>query len=111
MAAPKVTHPTDAYRLCKQASQHRDHRVRFRHFPELQLATCVVATSADSSFANIDGPQLGARVKSQCGFTVGLTATGMAQGEDAPWHNLEWHSGSIKRVVRSTSAAEANGLL
>ena len=71
----------------------------------LTLENCIVFVFADSSFAN------GENMKSQCGFLVGLTTPKLKDGNDAPILIPETYSGSVKRVCRSTLAAETNGFL
>ena len=71
----------------------------------MSLESCIVFTCADSSFANTGGH------KSQCGYVVGLTLPELCSGTSTPVHILETHSGSIKRVCRSTLAAESNAVL
>ncbi|CAE7610026.1 30S ribosomal protein S1, chloroplastic [Symbiodinium microadriaticum] len=66
---------------------------------------CRVACFADSSWANLDG------LKSQCGYVVCLTLGTILDGASTPILILETYSGTIKRVCRSTLAAEANGFL
>lgn len=60
---------------------------------------------SDSSFANTT------KMRSQCGYIVGLSLPSMVSGDPTPMFILETYSGSIKRVCRSTLAAEANGFL
>ncbi|CAE7930582.1 brap-2 [Symbiodinium necroappetens] len=50
-------------------------------------------------------------LKSQCGYVVGLTKESITDGSEHPIYLLETYSGSIKRVCRSTLAAESNGFL
>ena len=71
----------------------------------ITLGDCKVACFADSSWANLGG------MKSQCGYVVCLTTEEIKSGSVAPILILETYSGSIKRVCRSTLAAEANGFL
>ena len=71
----------------------------------MTLEDCVVFTCADSSFANAEG------LRSQCGHIVGLTMPSIKSGEETPVIILETASTSIKRVCRSTLAAEANAFL
>eukprot|EP00435_Cladocopium_sp_Y103_P043435 s320_g12.t1 len=71
----------------------------------LTLESCVVFMCADSSFANTDG------LKSQCGYIIGLTLPSITEGEETPIIVIEANSSSIKRVCRSTLAAEANAYL
>ena len=50
-------------------------------------------------------------MKSQCGYIIGLTIPEIKDGGEVPFLMVEAYSGSIKRVCRSTLAAEANGFL
>ena len=71
----------------------------------LTLENCAVFVCADSSFANTEG------LRSQCGYLVGLTLPAIKDGTETPVLILEATSTSIKRVCRSTLAAEANSFL
>lgn len=71
----------------------------------ITMKNCAVFVCADSSFANLPGH------KSQCGYVVGLSLPSLENGEETPVLLLETCSSSIKRVCRSTLAAEANGFL
>ena len=72
---------------------------------KLTLENCSVFVFADSSFAN------GENLKSQCGFITGLSVSALKDGSSCPIMILETYPGSIKRVCRSTLAAESNGFL
>ena len=72
---------------------------------KLTLENCSVFVFADSSFAN------GENLKSQCGFITGLSVSALRDGSSCPIMIPETYSGSIKRVCRSTLAAESNGFL
>ena len=110
MGAPAVSHMMMAYKLAQQAVKYKHGQLIFRPSLELDLWTCKVAVFADSSHANVDCEKLGEKVKSQCGYVCALVSPDFTDGKKHSLHVLEWHSGSIKRVVRSTLAAEANGL-
>ena len=60
---------------------------------------------SDSSFANTT------KMRSQCGYIVGLSLPSMVSGDPTPM----FHFGDLQRkyqeVCRSTLAAEANGFL
>ena len=60
---------------------------------------------SDSSFANLGDS------KSQCGYIVGLSDEKIYTGKEAHLFVTEAYSGGIKRVCRSTLAAESNGFL
>ena len=72
---------------------------------DLALEDATVFCFADSSFANVE------RQKSQCGYVIGLTKKEILDGGEVPIYIVETYSGSIKRVGRSTLAAESNGFL
>ena len=82
-----------------------DFRWSFRSPKDYELKDAIVFCMADSSFAN------GENHKSQCGYLVGISWPHITSGEETPILILEAYSGSIKRVCRSTLAAEANGFL
>ena len=77
----------------------------FVYNDKLTLKDCCVFVFVDSSFAN------GENLKSQCGFFTGLSVPALKDGASCPIMILETYSGSIKRVCRSTLAAESNGFL
>ena len=105
MGSPKIKDVVALNKAVKMMKETAEAKWRFVHSPDLQLHDLVVCVFADSSFANIDG------TKSQCGFVVVLTTKDIKNGGNSPIHILETYSGSIKRVCRSTLAAEANGFL
>lgn len=79
---------------------------KWKYVPSaITMKNCAVLVCADSSFANLPGH------KSQCGYVVGLSLPSLENGEETPVLLLETCSSSIKRVCRSTLAAEANGFL
>ena len=69
----------------------------------IDVSTAQLVTCGDASFANMEGS------KSQCGVTVFLThePRRFRHGEFQLGHLVYWTSSKIKRVVRSTLAAEA----
>ena len=104
MGAPCVRDVVSLNKAVKLLKDSSEVKWRFRKCP-FSLEDAVVYTFADSSFGNVDG------VKSQSGFVVGLTSRDICDGGPTPIMVLETYSGSIKRVCRSTLAAEANGFL
>ncbi|CAE7766366.1 GIP, partial [Symbiodinium sp. CCMP2456] len=109
LAAQSVSHPkvSDVVRLNRAVKMLKDTseaRWCFRK-SDLKLKDAVAFAFADSSFANAEGS------KSQCGYVVGLTSPDIFRGGPVPIYIVEAFSGSIKRVCRSTLAAEANGFL
>ncbi|CAE8719458.1 unnamed protein product [Polarella glacialis] len=71
----------------------------------LDLSTARIVGFGDSAFANAEG------YKSQAGYTLQLTQqqhlTTLLTGNFQHAALVSWHTGTIKRVVRSTLAAEA----
>ncbi|CAK0814360.1 unnamed protein product, partial [Prorocentrum cordatum] len=51
------------------------------------------------------------KVKSQCGYIIGMASPDLEMDTAAIIHPLEWASATIKRVVRGSLAAECNGFL
>ncbi|CAE7722529.1 GIP, partial [Symbiodinium necroappetens] len=104
MGAPRVQ---DVVRLNKAVKMLKDTSSAKWCFRKegFELSEAIAFTFADSSFANLEG------AKSQCGFVTGLTSKEIYGGGPTRIYILEAFSGSIKRVCRSTLAAEANGFL
>ena len=73
--------------------------------PSCELKDLAVFAMSDSSFANTNG------LKSQTGYVIGLCTSEITTGVPTAILVLETYSGSIKRVCRSTLAAETNGFL
>ena len=104
MGHPTVKDVVNLNKAVKQLKETSEAKWCFRP-SDLKLEEAVVFCFADSSFANVG------EAKSQCGYVVGLTSKKILDGEEVPIYVLETYSGSIKRVCRSTLAAEANGFL
>ena len=104
MGAPKIRDVIQLNKTVKMLKESSDAKWKFIA-SDLKLEDCVVFCFADSSFAN------GENLKSQTGYLVGFTSPKLKDGKEAPIYVLEAYSGSIKRVCRSTLAAEANGFL
>ncbi len=61
--------------------------------------------SSDSAFTNVDDVS-GARIKPQAGYVLGIRAK-----DGDKLHSVEFQTGTVKRVCRSTLSAVANGLV
>ena len=105
LGAPLVKDVVELNKAVKMLKETSEAKWIFHNHQDLKLTSLVVFVCADSSFANIE------KLKSQCGYVIGLSTEAIAKGERAPVHVVETHSGSIKRVCRSTLAAEANAFL
>ena len=104
LGSPKVKDVVELNKAVKMLKESPE--APWKYVPsELTLENCVVFVCADSSFANIEGG------KSQCGYVVGLSLPKIADGNPTPVALLETTSSSIKRVCRSTLAAESNAFL
>ncbi|CAE7242021.1 GIP, partial [Symbiodinium pilosum] len=104
MGNPKIRDVVALNKAVKHPKDSSEHKWCFRKC-NFTLEEAIVFSFADSSFGNVEGG------KSQCGFVVGLTTRDVFNGDPVPILILETYSGSIKRVCRSTLAAEANGFL
>ena len=104
MGRPTVKDVVELNKAVKMLKETSDAKWRFVA-SDLTLEECRVFCFADSSFANGEG------LKSQCGYVVGLTRESITDGSEHPIYLLETYSGSIKRVCRSTLAAQSNGFL
>ncbi|CAE7468223.1 RE2 [Symbiodinium sp. CCMP2592] len=104
VSSPKVSDVVRLNRAVKMLKDTSEAKWCFRK-SDLKLKDAVAFVFADSSFANVEGS------KSQCGYVAGLTSPDIVNGGPVPIYVVEAFSGSIKRVCRSTLAAEANGFL
>ncbi|CAE7324408.1 Copia protein [Symbiodinium microadriaticum] len=104
MGNPTIKDVVNLNKAVKMLKETSDATWRFCQ-SDLTLEDAVVFCFADSSFSN--GPGM----KSQCGYVIGFTSGEIAKGKTTPLYILETYSGGIKRVCRSTLAAEANGFL
>ena len=104
MGNPTIKDVVNLNKAVKMLKETSDATWRFCQ-SDLTLEDAVVFCFADSSFSN--GPGM----KSQCGYVIGFTSSEIAKGKTTPLYILETYSGGIKRVCRSTLAAEANGFL
>ncbi|CAK0847915.1 unnamed protein product [Prorocentrum cordatum] len=107
-------------RLIKLARKHADVGLEF---PKLRGPLCLV-TYHDASWANDDEPAEGAiskllaktagatskdkkiKIRSQAGYVSFLAEAKLLRGDRARAGLVDWRSGTIKRVCRSTLAAE-----
>jgi len=105
MGSPAIRDILELNKVVKVLKESVDFRWSFRSPKDYQLKDAIVFCMADSSFAN------GENHKSQCGYLVGISWPHITSGGETPILILEAYSGSIKRVCRSTLAAEANGFL
>ena len=102
MSKPRIKDVVNLNKCVKMLKDTADSTWRFVPHPDMKLDDLVVCVFADSSFANIEG------MKSQCGYVVSLTLPSIRSGSPTPLFVVETYSGSVKRVCRSTLAAEAN---
>ena len=105
VSKPRIKDVVNLNKCVKMLKDTADSTWRFVPHPDMKLDDLVVCVFADSSFANIEG------MKSQCGYVVSLTLPSIRSGSPTPLFVVETYSGSVKRVCRSTLAAEANGFL
>ena len=108
-AAQTITAATVAYlqhlnKLVQDTKARRHVAVVLRR-GTVDLKSCTMVAHGDSAFANMEGE------KSQCGVTI----SAIMEKDVEEYHNgrcdrgwpMSWTSSTIKRVVRSTLAAEA----
>ena len=109
---PTVEELIDANKLVEACREDAEFKLKLTSDSKLSLEDCDIVVSCDAAFANADDARLGKKTKSQCGYHIGLAPRGAVDGED-PFiiNTLEVFSGTIKRVCRSTLAAEVNGVL
>ncbi len=103
---PRVDHLVQANRIIKACKETVDRGLDFlagslAYNPAEEKLFCC----SDASFGNGDDTEYGEKTRSQMGYVVGL------RGTDDRFHPLEFASGKIRRVCRSTMAAESNALL
>jgi hypothetical protein len=112
MGAPKIKHVVELNKAVKMAKETADVKLRFIVSDKMTYENAVIVNTMDSSFGNVDDKDLGEKVKSQCGYIM-LLGSPDIENFHADGHVMliEGSSGSIKRVCRSTLAAEANGFL
>ncbi|CAK0846224.1 unnamed protein product, partial [Prorocentrum cordatum] len=117
---PTIQDLLETNRLIKLARKHADVGLEF---PKLRGPLCLV-TYHDASWANADEPAEGAiskllaktvgatskdnniKIRSQAGYVSFLAEAKLLRGDRARAGIVDWRSGTIKRVCRSTLAAE-----
>ena len=103
-AAQRSSAPTvaDARAISLKAQRSSETTLRYPR-GVINVSSAQLVTCGDASFANTEGS------KSQCGVIVFLTHEPRSfwHGEFQLGHLVYWTSSTIKRVVRSTLAAEA----
>ena len=102
MGSPTIKDVINLNKAVKMLRESSDAKWCFRA-SHLSLQNSIVFCFADSSFAN--QPEVPDRVLDR------LTTPEIHEGKKAPIHVIETYFGSIKRVCRSTLAAEANRFL
>ncbi|CAK0870870.1 unnamed protein product [Prorocentrum cordatum] len=109
MSGPKIRDIVAVNRAIKMAKDDVDFKLVFSS--RLDWDSAIVFGCGDSSHGNIDDLTLGEKVKSQCGYIIGMASPDLETDATAIIHPLEWASATIKRVVRGSLAAECNGFL
>ncbi|CAK0891483.1 unnamed protein product [Prorocentrum cordatum] len=117
---PTIQDLLETNRLIKLARKHADVGLEF---PKLRGPLCLV-TFHDAIWANADEPAEGAiskllakiveatskdkkiKIRSQAGYVTSLAEAKLLRGDRARAGIVDWRSGTIKRVCRSTLAAE-----
>ena len=115
---PTIQDLLETNRLIKLARKYADVGLEF---PKLHGALCLV-TYHDASWANADEPPEGViatlltkvvgskdkkiKIRSQAGYVAFLAEVKLLRGDKARAVIVDWRSGTIKRVCRSTLAAE-----
>ena len=109
MSGPRIKHIVEVNKAIKMAKDDKDFELTFS--PDVSWEDGIIFGCGDSSHGNVDDIELGEKVKSQCGFIIGLASKELEDGAKAPIHALEWASATIKRVCRGSLPAECNGFL
>ncbi|CAK0850569.1 unnamed protein product, partial [Prorocentrum cordatum] len=109
MSGPKIRDIVAVNRAIKMAKDDVDFKLMFSS--RLDWDSAIVFGCGGSSHGNIDDLTLGEKVKSQCGYIIGMASPDLETDATAIVHPLEWASATIKRVVRGSLAAECNGFL
>ncbi|CAJ1436956.1 unnamed protein product [Effrenium voratum] len=110
MSRPRVRDVIELNKALKMLKDTADAKMCFCPNDQLTLSDTIVFVCADSSHANAE-TKAGEKVKSQCGYVVGLAHKDLATDKEVPVLLLEAQSSTIKRVCRSTLAAESNAFL
>ncbi|CAK0887813.1 unnamed protein product [Prorocentrum cordatum] len=109
MSGPKIRDIVAVNRAAKMAKDDVDFKLMFSS--RLDWDSAIAFGCGGSSHGNIDDLTLGEKVKSQCGYIIGMASPDLETDATAIMHPLEWASATIKRVVRGSLAAECNGFL
>ena len=104
IGSPCIRDVIELNKAVKMLKESPDARWCFKP-SKITLEDCIVFFCADSSFASTEG------LKSQCGYVIGLSLPEWKDGTETPVLILEANSSSIKRMCRSTLAAESNAFL
>ena len=103
---PTVQDMIDANKAVQLGKENAGAKLVYRANTSLTWENAEIFMCADASFANVDS-EYGAKTKSQAGYVVGLASPEVPdQNENRSVHILEWFSGTIRRVCRSTLSAE-----
>ena len=107
-AKPRIEHLVEANKCIRDARQDAEHRTIWQSSPDLCWDDICVFVNSDASLANADDD----KTKSQCGYIVGLcNPQVLDKGDNGKILPLDMQSATIKRVCRSTLAAETNAAL
>jgi len=111
IGSPTVATLVLARQAVTRAKDHADFELVF--YPgNLDIDSCHVFAVTDASLANVDDRDLGPKTRSQGAYVIGLCGDHTVDGKGkADIAILEYHSGAIKRVCRSSLAAETNAAL
>jgi hypothetical protein len=107
----RVKHVASFNKAVKEIKDTADTKLIFKHVAGVRFEDLDVFSCADSSLGNVDDVALGEKTRSQCGHVTGLATKPLYEVQAAHIWPLVLHSGTIPRVVRSTLAAETNGVL
>lgn len=104
LSRPTVTDLVSASKLVKMTTKFTNYRLVLRADSNIDYTNCRLLCSSDAAFANADFQ--GEKIKSQVGYVLAV------REKDGPrLHDLEFATGAIRRVCRSTLAEEANSLV
>ena len=113
IGSPTVATLVLARQAVIRAKDHADFELVF--YPgNLDIDSCHVFAVTDASLANVDDRDLGPKIRSrsQGAYVIGLCGDRTVDGKGkADITVLEYHSGAIQRVCRSSFAAETNAAL
>ena len=103
---PRIADAVEANRAVKAAHERSGTGLVFRSDVNIDYHNGVIFCCSDASFANVPEPGSTEKIKSQSGHIIGI-----GTNPQRTFHPLEVVSAQIRRVCRSTLAAEANSLL